>query len=250
MRHYRLGVFLLLSRFLFAQHEYTGTDVQIGAQLYLNNCVYCHGPDGDQIPGVNLTHGKFLKATSDDDLVKTILKGIPDAGMPAQNMPEAQARTIVAYLRDSAANPTSDLPPGGDASRGKALVEGKAGCLTCHRVRGSGGGLGPDLTAIGSQRRVADLEKKIANPNSHIEPQNRLFHLVTKDGTNLTARILNQDTFNVQVIDARGRLLSFPRSDLREFTYVDKSPMPSFEGKLTPQETNDLLTYLVSLKGR
>jgi len=249
MRQYRVGVFILLARAVLAQHEYTGTDAQIGAQIYLNNCVYCHGPDGDQIPGVNLTHGKFKRAVTDDDLVQTILKGIPDAGMPAQKMPDAQARTIVAYLRASAANPTSDLPAGGDAARGKAIVEGKGGCLNCHRIQGSGGRIGPDLSVIGSQRRVLDLQKKLADPSSHIEPQNRIFRAVSKDGTVTTGRILNQDTFTVQLIDARGRLLSFARSDLREFAYVEKSPMPSFRGKLSDPETTDLLTYLVSLKG-
>jgi hypothetical protein len=33
-------------------------------------------------------------------------------------------------------------------------------------------------------------------------------------------------------------------------TFLDKSPMPSYRGKLTPQELTDLVSYLVSRKGR
>ena len=39
------------------------------------------------------------------------------------------------------------------------------------------------------------------------------------------------------------------RADLKEFTFVDKSPMPSYRGKLSPQEMTDLVSYLVSLQG-
>jgi mono/diheme cytochrome c family protein len=40
------------------------------------------------------------------------------------------------------------------------------------------------------------------------------------------------------------------KSDLREHGFVEKSPMPSYRGKLDPQELADLVSYLVSLKVR
>src|SRR5512143_4687 len=93
---------LALSGALMAQHEYAPLDVENGARLYTNNCVYCHGPEGDQIPGINLLQGKFRRTLSDADIARTIREGIPGTGMPAQNMNEGTARTIVAYLRSSA----------------------------------------------------------------------------------------------------------------------------------------------------
>ena len=235
---------------LLAQHEYNPFDAQIGARLYIANCIYCHGPDGDQVPGIDLGHGHFKHASTDADIIEIIRKGIPGTGMPAQtNMPEAQVRNIVAYLRSLAASPASDLPPGGDAKRGEAIFEGKGQCLNCHRVKDRGSRLGPDLSDIGGVRRVVEIEKTLADPNGTLLPQNRFFRVTTRDGSTVTGRILNQDTFTVQLIDARERLLSFQRADLRDFTAVN-SPMPSYKDKLTTPEMADLIVYLVSLKGK
>jgi len=245
----RICLFFAAAGALLGQHEYTQTDAEIGGRVYVANCIYCHGPDGDQIPGINLARGKFKRAVSDDDLVQIIQKGIPGTGMPAQTMPEPQIRTIVAYLRSLAALPPSELPAGGDAARGHAIFDGQAGCLNCHRVKDNGSRLGPDLTDIGGLRRVVDLEKSLTDPNAEILPQNRFFKVVAKDGSTITGRILNQDTFTVELIDSRQRLLSFSRPDLREFIPIDKSPMPSYKDKLSSAEMADLVTYLVSLKG-
>ena len=73
--------------------------------------------------------------------------------------------------------------------------------------------------------------------------------LVTKDGAAITGRLLNHDTFSVQVIDMKEQLVSMPTANLREFTFIDKSPMPSYKGKLSTQDLTDLVSYLVSLKG-
>jgi putative heme-binding domain-containing protein len=244
-----VGIVLMSAGLLSAQHEYIPADALAGSTLYIANCIYCHGPEGDQIPGIDLGRGKFKRASTDDDLVGIIRNGIPGTGMPAQTMQERQIRTIVAYLRSLAAAPVSKLPPGGNTARGKEVLEGKGACLHCHRVKETGSRLGPDLSDIGAIRRVAELEQSILDPDASVLPQHRFFRLVTRDGTTYTGRILNQDTFTVQIIDAQQRLLSFPRTDVREFTAIAKSPMPSYKEKLSSQELTDLLWYLVSLKG-
>jgi hypothetical protein len=53
----------------------------------------------------------------------------------------------------------------------------------------------------------------------------------------------------VQLIDSKEQLRSLPRADLRQFTFVDKSPMPSYRDQLSAQELTDLVSYLVSLQG-
>ena len=72
---------------------------------------------------------------------------------------------------------------------------------------------------------------------------------MTRDGTAVTGRLLSHDTFTVQLLDTKEQLRSFAKSDLREHGFAD-SPMPSFRNTLTPQEIADVVSYLVSLKGR
>ena len=92
-------------------------------------------------------------------------------------------------------------------------------------------------------------EQSILDPDAQILPSNRYVRLVTKDGSTITGRLLNHDTFSVQVIDMKEQLVSMPTANLREFTFIDKSPMPSYKGKLSTQDLTDLVSYLVSLKG-
>jgi cytochrome c oxidase cbb3-type subunit 3 len=245
----RIGTFVLAAGTLLAQRSYSPGDVADGRQLFLANCSACHGPEGDAIPGVDLGHGKFRRASSDEDLMKIILKGIEGTAMPPNNFTNFQASTIVAYLRDLAESSSRSALPAGDAAQGKAIFEGKGGCLACHRVKGNGSRLGPELTDIGALRRAVELERSIVDPDAEVLPQNRYFRVVTKDGTTITGRLLNQDAFTVQLFDPNERLLSFSKSDLKEFVFVVKSAMPSYQGKLSPKELADLVSYLVSLKG-
>ena len=168
--------------------------------------------------------------------------------MPPGNYTEFQAGTIVGYLRSLA---TSGRGSGiaGDAERGKVLFAGKGGCVGCHRVGSVGSRVGPDLSAIGTLRRPANLEQSMLEPDAEILAQNRYYRVVTNDGAAVTGRLLNRDTFSVQLIDSNERIRSFTISSLREHGFVEKSPMPSYANKLSAQEVADLVSYLGSLKG-
>ena len=61
---------------------------------------------------------------------------------------------------------------------------------------------------------------------------------------------MNEDTYSVQLIDDQEKLVSLVKADLREYTILTVSPMPSYQNKLTPDEIADVVAYLLSLKGR
>jgi len=239
---------LLAAGALLAQHGYTQADVEAGGRLYRTNCSSCHGPNGDLQPGVDLGHGKFRRANSDEEVASIIMKGIPGTGMPPGNFPESQALTIVAYLRSMAASANVTVTAG-DPARGKEIFEGKGQCLNCHRVRASGSRVGPDLTDIGTLRRPADLQRSLVDPDAEVLAQNRYYRVLTKDGQTVTGRLLNEDTFSVQMLDTKENLRSFKIADLREHAFMAKSPMPSYKDRLTAAEMSDVIGYLTSLKG-
>ncbi len=71
-----------------------------------------------------------------------------------------------------------------------------------------------------------------------------------RDGSTVTGRLLNQDTFTIQLLDASSRLRLLDKSTVREVTIPKESPMPSYRDKLDAQEVADLVTYLRTLRGR
>jgi cytochrome c oxidase cbb3-type subunit III len=231
-----------------AQHAYTQADIIEGGRLFRANCVLCHGPEGDQIPGIDLGHGKFRQQYSEEALIKIIQNGIPRTAMPPHNLQDFQAGTVVAYLR-SVATSGRTVTGNGSAANGKAVFDGKGGCTSCHRVGGSGSRTGPDLSDIGSQRRAAEIEQSLLDPDAEVLPQNRYYRVTTKSGETITGRLLNIDTFTVQMLDSTERLLSFPKASLKDSAFLEKSPMSSYRDKLSQRELADLVAYLVSLKG-
>jgi putative heme-binding domain-containing protein len=233
---------------LAAQHSYTPADIEDGGKLFRTNCVFCHGPEGTLVDGVDLGHGKFRRASTEDGVIRIIQDGIPGTAMPPNKLTDFQAGTILAYLHEAATSGRTALP-NGDAARGKLIFEGQGGCAGCHRVYGAGSRVGPDLSDIGALRRVAEIERSILDPNDEVLPQNRYYRVTTKSGETITGRLLNEDSFSIQLLDTKERLLSLQRTELRSAGFLNESPMPSYRDKLSQAERDDLVTYLASLKG-
>ena len=104
-------------------------------------------------------------------------------------------------------------------------------------------GFGKSLDGLG------EMEESLLDPDADIALTNRFFRVVPKNGNSFTGRLLNQDTFTMQFIDSNERLVSVQKSDLREYSLIKKSSMPSYKEKLSTQELADVVAYLGSLKG-
>jgi putative heme-binding domain-containing protein len=235
-------------------HGVTPADIERGGQTYLSNCAVCHGPNGDGITGVNLFSGQFRHATTDQDLVNIIKNGLPGTPMPPFNLQDAQAGQIVAYLRSQPGTSATSKIAGlrGDPANGKLIFEGKGECLSCHRLQTAsgkvGGFLGPDLSGIGSIRRSIDLERALTDPSAVIRTDERVVRVTPKSGAAVIGRLLNQDTYSVQLIDNQGELRSFQQADVRRVEILTASVMQTFADKFTMQELADMVSYLQSLK--
>jgi putative heme-binding domain-containing protein len=247
----RLAAFALMTLgaagALFAQQRiYLPAEIENGGRVYQANCTGCHGPEGDGVSGTNFSTGRLRRAATDDDLVRIIMGGIPGTPMPPSNFSDGQAGTIVAYLRSMA---SGGAAASGNSGRGRTVFDGKGQCLTCHAVNGDGSRVGPSLTDIGAVRRSTELERSILEPDAEIRAENRAVRAVTRNGATITGRLLNQDSFTLQLVDSNERLVSVAKSDLREYSLLKNSPMPSYRDKLSSQELADVVSYLASLKG-
>jgi putative heme-binding domain-containing protein len=220
---------------------------EAGARLYFAYCSACHGAEGNSVPGVDFRSGKFRRASSDEDLMLIVLRGIPGTAMPPNSFGTSELRAIVGYIRSLQGSHLEALP--GDARRGQMIFEGRGGCLDCHRVNGKGSYAATDLSDIGIIRSIDYLEKSLVDPAASDLPEHRPIRAVTRGGVVIAGRHLNEDTFTVQLIDSNGNLISLLKPELKAYEVMKGSTMPSYRERLSPAELEDLVRYLYSLKG-
>ncbi len=235
---------------LNAQQEgnVTQAELDTGARIFRSTCSACHGPDGNQVSGVDLKSGHFRHAATDEQLAGVIQNGIPGTAMPPNNVTRRNLIALIDYLHVMRDFDTRKVALG-DAERGRAIFEGKGGCLKCHRVNGKGSYMALDLSTIGADFSSSALQDALLDPESTDFPQNRFIHAVTRTGAVITGRRVNEDTLTVQIVEANGRLVSLTKEALKEYS-IEKEPlMPSFKEKLTDPELADLIAYLASLQG-
>jgi cytochrome c oxidase cbb3-type subunit III len=230
------------------KNPYTSeADVAFGKRLYAGRCAGCHGPTGDGGKGANLAVPKLPRGSTDLALYRTIRYGIPETEMPSANLTEKEVWQIAAFVRTLGRIDRSNLP--GDPARGKQLVHNKAGCLQCHPLGMEGGGYGPSLTDVGARRSPGYLKEKLLNPGVDSESEFRLVQLSLSDGRTISGIRLNEDTYSVQLRDLQNRLFSFRKEQLRDYKVERKTLMPSYSGKLTAAEIDDVVAYLAGLRG-
>lgn len=227
-------------------HQYTAEAIQSGYTVYSQQCVLCHGRQGDTVDGIDLKNGSFRGARSDSDLEAIILNGAAEGRMPAFDLLDSELNSLIAYIR-AGFDPDGASVSIGDPVRGKEIFNGKGGCSDCHRVAGYGPRTAPDLSYIGASRTPASLERNIVDPAAALLPINRAVRLVTRYEETVIGRRLNEDTYTVQLVDSNGRLRSFTKSDLVTF---EISQQPSKLPTVLPEdEVADLVGYLLTLTG-
>jgi putative heme-binding domain-containing protein len=229
--------------------EITPAMLEAGARVYFSQCSGCHGQSGDLVSGIDLRRQVFRRASSDEDLARVITKGVPGTGMPPVALQPPEVTNVIAFIR-AGFDPNARPVKVGTAAPGKAIVEGKGACLSCHRITGVGSRVGPDLSDVGAARAPDGILRSLTDPTSGMMPINRPVRITMKDGRTIAGRRLNEDTFTVQIIDDKERLHSLEKSNIRSLAVETKSPMPSYAGKLTDAEIADVIAYLLTLRGQ
>ena len=142
------------------------------------------------------------------------------------------------------------LTEGGDAARGKALVNGHlaANCTACHRIDSDEGSeVGPMLRDIGAQRTKAELAESLVEPSAKIVPGFGIESIVLKDGTNLAGSVLKESANTLEVRLPDGKVQKIAVTSVASRT-PPISVMPPMLGILTPAEIRDVVAYLSGLK--
>jgi putative heme-binding domain-containing protein len=222
-------------------------EIDKGLAIYRSNCAFCHGIDGKGGRGPDLVSRQLVHGDSDAALNTVIRKGVPGSTMPAFQFEEEEIARLIAFMRHLRGNAAPAVVKLGDAGRGRALYA-KNGCANCHRVGLEGSIYGPELTRIGVARSVDYLRESIVHPAADIPPAYEGVTVVTKDGRKISGIRVNEDTFSIQLRDFSQTFRMFSKDELRQVAYEKNSLMPAYT-KLSKQELDDLLAYMVSLQG-
>ncbi len=132
----------------------------------------------------------------------------------------------------------------GDAQRGHQQFQ--ALCVPCHRLRGEGNEVGPDLGMVGN-KPVDWLITAILDPNQAVEARYRAWTVTLKSGEALDGIISTETANNLVLRMAGGLEHAVLRSDIATMSPLKQSLMPTgFESALKPQDLADLLRWLRS----
>ncbi|MCB1672209.1 MAG: c-type cytochrome [Gammaproteobacteria bacterium] len=236
----------------------TAQDLDNGEQLFRTLCARCHGILGEGGEGPSLKRARLDHAPDDETLLSVISAGIPGTGMPgARQLSGGDARDVAAYVRSLGQLPEEPVP--GDALAGQQIYETIGNCASCHIANGVGTGIGPELTDVGLRRNAAYLRQSVLSPDADQPRVVDRFRgtlnafltvrIVTERGAYEGMRI-NEDAFSVQMRDITGRIYSFEKADLISYEKAfGHSFMPGYSAALNEQQTDDLVSYLMSLKG-
>jgi PQQ-dependent dehydrogenase (methanol/ethanol family) len=212
----QLIIFVAVSA--FAQHP---DAIREGQALFVRSCSACHGETAKGGRGPDLTTGEWKHGGTEADLVRNIVKGIPGTQMPAIPLPDADARSIAAYLLSLSGQARETIK--GDAAKGKSVFEGS--CRSCHMFGGQGGILGPDLSNVHGKYQPSTLLERIGGP----------IEMVTVAG--IRGVLKGQDTFTLHLMDHQQRWHLLTKSPLRKTTEAHAT--------LSPAERTDVAAYLL-----
>ena len=249
------ALFLLLAAPLIAAGQavnpFAGSaeDIDVGRGTFRIYCSACHGIQAKGGRGPDLTLGVYEAGEKDADLFEVISEGVGGTEMPGYGarMNENSIWRLVAYIR-SAAQPDPTKPTG-DAGAGKAIYHGKGGCAGCHQIDGQGGRLGPVLTRVGRSRSLAHLRRALVEPDAELTPGYGTVEIETKDGKIIRGVEKNFDNFYVSLMEAGEKLHSYERDKLRRSERSTRSMMPGYGQSLSAKEIDDVVAYMVSLRG-
>jgi PQQ-dependent dehydrogenase (methanol/ethanol family) len=245
----RLSLVVVLCAFLQAEDQFA------------NLCASCHGEAaGGTDRGPALVNNRSLRRKSEtqiQELIRTGTKG----GMPAFPLPTGQLQSLARFVHSLNAT-AYEMNPAGDRVAGEHFFFGKGQCGSCHMVHGRGKSNGPDLSGIGRELTLREIELTLDNPTSQIGvrstadcpgwafcPQQPwvVLNVTLKSGGILRGYARSQGQHDLQLQTVDGKLHLLNDTEYSGIARETESAMPAL--KATAQERANLIAYLSGLSG-
>lgn len=136
----------------------------------------------------------------------------------------------------------------GDPERGEAVFRrADVNCLKCHAVSSAGGGVGPDLSALGSSSPVDYIINSILQPDQAIKEEFQTRVVLTTEGQVYHGIVVDRDDKRLVLKEATGEQRVIPADEI-EAEKEGGSLMPKgLTNFMTRPEFIDLVRFLSEL---
>lgn len=137
----------------------------------------------------------------------------------------------------------------GDARKGKAIyLNSKTlACVSCHKLEGIGGQVGPDLTRLWETGTIEKIMEAIIDPNKEIKEGFQSFKVVNRNGQTFTGLKIVDKPAEVVLRDSNGKGLRFARADIDSIEASKTSLMPdNVVSQLSFEQFIHLVAFLKS----
>jgi cytochrome c oxidase cbb3-type subunit 3 len=112
-------------------------------------------------------------------------------------------------------------------------------------ANGAGGFIGADLSAYARGKSAKGIRDSLINP---ISDRGKAVVITNADGTQFHGIVRNEDNFSLQLQTSDGAFHFFEKSSLQRIERRPEPIMPTdYESRLSPQELNDVVSYLIQL---
>ncbi len=185
-----------------------------------------------------MERGEIPKGLADAETRWRFLKaGTPELRAIAERVFGKPSEDRAAVIKDY----TSALAMKGDGKRGHVIFQSI--CIACHKVRGEGVEVGPDITDVRTKAPEA-LLSDILDPNRMCEARWSSYQIDTKDGKILVGLVAAESASGV-TLKGPGLNEEIARNNIAKMTSLDRTLMPpGLEAAINKQQMADLLAFL------
>lgn len=124
----------------------------------------------------------------------------------------------------------------------------KKNCATCHKLKGEGAMIGPQLDGIG-QRGAERLLEDLLDPNRNVDAAFRTVTVTTTGGLAISGLKLREEGQTLVLADAQGKEVRVPGDEIDQLKPSALSLMPSNLVEMLPEaDLYALVSYLLQQK--
>jgi quinoprotein glucose dehydrogenase len=139
---------------------------------------------------------------------------------------------------------------GGDPEAGRKVFQERAdvACVRCHKIRGEGGEVGPELTGILSRKPREYILESIVAPNRQIAAGFETVLVTLKDGTAVAGQLKKETDTDLDINSPEDGMVHVKKANITS-RERGLSPMPEeLRQMLSKQDLRNLVEFLSSVR--